>query len=517
MITSWIRRFASVSHTSTRRDRRRARASHACLLRASLTVLEDRTLMSMNTWTGSGNWDTVANWSLGHLPTATEDVFISAGSSVTHSAGSDTIHSLGADKTAALILSGGSITDPNSFDMPGAFTLQGGTLSGATVTSDTTIIGTSSFGTLNGITLQGTLDMRTNSSSAFISGGLTLSGGKAFLGNAAGTTTGELFLIGAAETIDGASGHPGTITFGLSGSNGLINDGITGALTLGANLTVNGTAGQINMSNAPFDNKGTITADPTVLSTAAGTITLNGTNWTNDGTIKAKNGDNFTLSGTAVASPATHAWTNDAGHTIAITGGGTLTLQSRAATTADNTAWLNLGTLSSNASTVDLGGFFTFKGLGTYNRTGGTVNLTGTLNNAASTLVLNTTTGSWNLQGGTVKGGTVEATAGIALVANTSFGTLSGVTLSASGGNASPFDMKTNSSDVFVSGGLTLSGVTIFLGNAAGTTTGELFLIGAAETIDGASGHPGTITFGLSGSNGLINDGITGALTLGRT
>ncbi len=130
---------------------------------------------------------------------------------------------------------------------------------------------------------------------------------------------------------------------------------------------------------------------------------------------------------------------------------------------------------------------------------------------------MNTTTGSWNLQGGTVKGGTVEATAGIALMGNTSFGTLSGVTLSASGGNASPLDMKTNSSDVFVSGGLTLSGVTIFLGNAAGTTTGELFLIGAAETIDGVSGHPGTITFGLSGSNGLINDGITGALTLART
>ena len=212
-------------------------------------------------------------------------------------------------------------------------------------------------------------------------------------------TSGDLYLVGAAETIDGASGHPGTITFGLSGSNGLINDGITGALTLGANLTVNGTAGQINMSNEPFDNKGTITADPTVLSTAAGTITLSGTNWTNDGTIKAQNGDNLTLNGTAVASPATHAWTNDAGHTIAITGGGTLTLQSGgAATTADNTAWLNLGTLSSNASTVDLGGFFTFKGLGTYNRTGGTVNLTGTLNNAATTLLLNTTTGSWNLE-----------------------------------------------------------------------------------------------------------------------
>ncbi len=515
MITSLIQRLSSGYQTSTRRDRRRARNTHTRRFSASLIALEDRTLLSTNIWTGTGNWDTTANWSLGHLPKPTEDVFISAGSSLTHSTGSDSIHSLLADKTAALVLSGGSITDPGSFDMPGAFTLQGGTLSGATVTSDTTITGTSSPGTLNGITLQGTLDLRTNSSQAFISGGLTLSGGKAFLGNAAGTTYGDLYLIGAAETIDGASGHPGTITFGLSASNGLINDGITGVLTLGANLTVNGTAGQINLSTEPFDNKGTITADPKVLSTAAGTITLGGTNWTNDGTIQAQNGDSLTLNGTAVASPATHAWTNDAGHTIMVTGGGTLTLQSSAATTADNTGWLNLGTLSSNASTVDLGGFFTVKGLGTYNRTGGTVNLTGTLNNAASTLVLNTTTGSWNLQGGTVKGGTVEATAGIALVANTSFGTLSGVTLSASGGNASPLDMKTNASAVIVSGGLTLSGVTIFLGNAAGATYGDLYLIGAAETIDGVSGHPGKITLGLSSYNGLINDGLTGALTLG--
>jgi hypothetical protein len=481
-----------------------------------LTVLEGRTLLTTNIWSGTGNWDSVGNWSQHRLPTATDDVFISAGSSVTHSAGSDTIHSLSADKTAALILSGGSITDPNSFDMPGSFTLEGGTLSGATVTSDTTITGTSSVGTLNAITLQGTLDLRTNSSSAVFSGGLTLSGGTAFLGNAAGTTFGELLPTGAAETIDGAIGHPGTITFGLSSSNSLFNGGLTGPLTLGANLTIHGTAGQIYMSNEAFDNKGTITADPKVLGTAAGTISLSGTNWTNDGTIQAQNGDNLALTGTASASPATHAWTNDAGHTIAVTGGGTLTLASEsAATTADSTAWLNLGTISSNASTVDLGGYFTFKGLGTYNRTGGTVNLTGTLNNTATTLLLNTTTGSWDLSGGTVNGGTVEATAGNALVGTNSGGTLSGITLNSSGGNTSPLDMQTNVCSINVSGGLTLSGVTIFLGNAAGTTFGELLPTGAAETIDGASGRAGTITFGLNSSNSLLNGGLTGTLTLG--
>ena len=80
------------------------------------------------------------------------------------------------------------------------------------------------------------------------------------------------------------------------------------------------------MAHQAFDNKGTITADPTILGTAAGTINVHGTNWTNDGTIQAQNGDSLILGGTAASSPATHAWTNDAGHTISITGGGTLIL-----------------------------------------------------------------------------------------------------------------------------------------------------------------------------------------------
>ena len=255
----------------------------------------------------------------------------------------------------------------------------GGTVNGGTVeaTAGNALVGTANEGTLIGVTLDASggnaspLDMRDQFVGRVVSGGLTLSGVTLFLGNATGTTFGQLlFATGAAETIDGASGHPGTITFGLSGSNGLFNEGLTGTLTLGANLTINGTTGQISTSAQAFDNKGTITADPTILGTAAGTITLSGTNWTNDGTIQAKNGDNLTLNGTASSSPATHAWTNDAGHTIAISGGGTLTLDSTAATTADNTAWLNLGTITSNASIVDLGGFFTFAGLGTFNRTG---------------------------------------------------------------------------------------------------------------------------------------------------
>ena len=44
--------------------------------------------------------------------------------------------------------------------------------------------------------------------------------------------------------------------------------------------------------------------------------------------------------------------------------------------------------------------------LGTFNRVGGTVNLTGTLDNRGTELALNAATGSWQLAGGTIWGGT---------------------------------------------------------------------------------------------------------------
>ena len=66
------------------------------------------------------------------------------------------------------------------------------------------------------------------------------------------------------------------------------------------------------------------------------------------------------------------------------------------------------GTITATDGTVNLGGQFTSAGLGTFNRTGGAVNVTGTLDNTNATLTLDTTTGSWNLAGGTIKGGVIQ-------------------------------------------------------------------------------------------------------------
>ena len=86
--------------------------------------------------------------------------------------------------------------------------------------------------------------------------------------------------------------------------------------------------------------------------------------------------------------------------------GATLSLGDTSAT------WTNNGTINATNSTVNLNGTVTAAGLGTFNRTGGTVNLTGTLNNASNTFTLNNASGSWNLAGGTINGGTLNLTDG---------------------------------------------------------------------------------------------------------
>ena len=89
--------------------------------------------------------------------------------------------------------------------------------------------------------------------------------------------------------------------------------------------------------------------------------------------------------------------------------------------------------ITANLTAVDLGGTFTTAGLGTFNHVGGTVTLDGLLINTGSTLTLNATTGSWLLNGGTIRGGTLAVTGGAQLILPfDDDGTLDGVTLDTS-------------------------------------------------------------------------------------
>src|SRR5947209_73300 len=78
-----------------------------------LEALEDRTLLSVITWTNpnGGDWGTAANWDLRRLPAAGDDVVIphfNRPVEVDHSAGADTVHAL--TTAATLSLLGGSLS-----------------------------------------------------------------------------------------------------------------------------------------------------------------------------------------------------------------------------------------------------------------------------------------------------------------------------------------------------------------------------------------------------------------------
>jgi hypothetical protein len=472
-----------------------------------------------------GDWDTAANWQGGAIPGPGDDavIAIAVSNPITHAQNiPDSINSLSITGGAPLTLSGGALQIAGTLDSNGSVTLSGGTLANATVTAATTITGSTSAGTLSAITLAGILDLRSASGVVGVENGLTLAGGTVELGNAAGTTFGELYFVGGvAQNVDGASAaSPGTILFGLSQNNSLLNY-LGGTVTFGRNLTIEGSAGTIEFGNSgfPFDIQGTVLADPSILNTPAGTFTLFGKNWSNHGTIEAVKGDSLILNGfTSGTGPA---WTNAAGQTISIAGGGSLTLQG-SGTPFNGMTWQNQGSISETGSTVYLGGTFTMAGLGSFFRLAGpgdgSLILNGTLNNSGQTLHFDSSTGSWNDGGGTINGGTISAAPGFALIGTSQSGTLNGVTLDGTGGNApSPVDLVSNSGVMGVEDGLTLAGCTVQLGNTAGTTTGLLdFVGGAAQTVDGASAaSPGTILFGLGQNNSLF-DNQGGTVTFGR-
>ena len=92
---------------------------------------------------------------------------------------------------------------------------------------------------------------------------------------------------------------------------------------------------------------------------------------------------------------------------------GTLQVDAGATLALAGSGWTNTGRIAVDGGTLDLGaisgaGPFTTAGLGifapapagNFSRTGGTVNLTGKLDNTGSTLALDARTGGWDVSGG---------------------------------------------------------------------------------------------------------------------
>ncbi len=164
--------------------------------------------------------------------------------------------------------------------------------------------------------------------------------------------------------------------------------------------------------------------------------------------------------------------------------------------TSGATAWTNAGALTETNSTLNLGGTFTQAGLGGFfTRSGGTINLTGTLTGG---LTLDATTGSWVFRGGTMQGGAFTASGGAALIASQFSSTLDGVTLD------SAIDLSSiDGAVVVVKNNLTFApGVIQQVGNTAGTTHGVINL-------------QGNETIGVAGNSGPTDSSVSATIILG--
>ena len=393
----------------------------------------------------------------------------------------------------------------------GSWVLDGGTLKNGTLieTGGAELEFTTS-GTLDGVTVDGNLDLTGDSSAAQpdvdvadadVIDGLVLNG-TADLGNASGTTYGRLFFNNN-ETLSGT----GTVVFGTNVWNELSGNTswmFPTTLTIGPGITVLGSGGTVGTSS--LVNEGTIIAEVTGPGPSPDTVYV-GSDVTNEGTIEAMTGETLTI----------YNCTNTAGSTISTTGarlnlngalmnepGGSITATGSTVTLGDpsftsTTIWSNSGSITVTNSTLDLGGVFTLAGMGVIGQSGDIVNLVGTLNNTGTTLALNATTGSWNLEEGILENGTLTETGGAELVFTGWGGTLNGVTVDGNLDLTGTLAGQRANTEVYanVLDGLTLNG-TAYLGDAAGSFYGVLDF-NDTETLSGT----GTVVFGKNGQNAL--------------
>ncbi|MBI4986093.1 MAG: hypothetical protein HZC24_12350, partial [Rhodocyclales bacterium] len=339
------------------------------------------------------------------------------------------------------------------------------TVSNGTVISSSATPAAKFSGKLDGVTLGGSrLTFGTNLT---ISNGITLADG---LTVDKGNTNWSVASTGGTHIAT-----PGTATI-ISGG-GYINVGTNAAglsFQIDSGITLRG-YGDLVSSTTPIVNAGTLIAD-----TAGGTFTVRPGSFTNSGTLAVD--------------------------------GGTLAIAPTGATTPN---WSNSGTLRVDAGTLNLGGKFTTAGLGSVVRSGGTLQLLGTLDNTGATLDIGSAGafGKGGLNGysnGTIAGGTLQSSDATPL--QFYYGTLDGVTL---GGSA-----LSTGGQINIRNGITLAdGVTVDMGSSSwlfiGSGTQAIATTGTAR-LDNAGG---ALYAWTSGQTLQIDGGVTvqGYGTLGGT
>jgi hypothetical protein len=449
-----------------------------------------------------GFWEDGSNWSTGAVPGPTDDIFIDlipGDVTIFHGRGTRVIKRLVMGERVRI--TGATWQISETMELRQSLTLNDSTIKGGTIKqSDEGKLLFDGGVTLDAVNVEGDLELTGTRGNALIRNGLTLKG--SVLLNRGGSIT------FAGDQIFNNS----QIVFGDSGQL-FIQPGTT--LTLGPAMVVRGKSGGIRESafgTVKLINQGLILADG---AGPSGPLTLILTQFENMGTVECKNGGSITI------------FQGDSRNTgqINATSGARLTL---------NGTWHNLGTISANEATVNLGGTFTLADLGTFNRSGGTVNVTGVLDLGGQTLALDATTGPWRIENGTLKGGTVKqngvgkllfaANAGNTLDAMNVAGDLVLTNTSAravirNGLALTGSVILDNAGEISFTGNQTLDNCRIvFAGSSAALTIdgGTTLTLGPAMVVRGKAGYVGPRPFAV-GISRLINQGLISADIAGGT
>ena len=375
--------------------------------------------------------------------------------------GTMTLAGLGViNRTGGTINLGGTLdlesTTWNLNTATGPWNLLGGTVRNGTIRErdGVLLVPTASGGRLMNTSVDGDLDLSRVANAAIrVYGGLNING-NVLLGDTSGSTYGRLYF-GDSGTSPGSISGTATIVLGGSGFNYIENSanivGAAGTLTIGSGITIRGKNGWIYSyyDNGSILNQGVINTDVT-----GGMINI------------AQNSGRFT----------------------------------------------NTGSLNVSSGGVTLYGTMTLAGLGVINRTGGTINLGGTLDLESTTWNLNTATGPWNLLGGTVRNGTIRERDGVLLVPTASGGRLMNTSVDGD------LDLsRVANAAIRVYGGLNING-NVLLGDTSGSTYGRLYF-GDSGTSPGSISGTATIVLGGSSFNYIENSanivGGAGTLTIG--
>ena len=429
--------------------------------------------MATITWNNgaTGDWTAGVDWGGGTAPGSGDDAVINAPGTVTIStsvaANSLTIDQPGAEVTDTGTLTLGTVLalDAGTFALSGIVT--GGTIE---ANGGTALL---NGGTLNGVTWKGVLALAGSNQSLFVENGLTLQA-------AGGGSPGRIDLSGAnysgidvlgSGTLDNA-----TLNFGSGVANSLttgtgIDSGNT--LTLGRGFTIDASGYDIlgfqewaysaDDAGDTLDNAGVINASFGPLVVFYGTFN-------NTGSINVSNGDMVVYS-------------------AAFSNSGSITVSS--GLLAIDGAFNNTGTVTINAgATLELQDSETTAQLGNIIFNGGTLEISGTLDNTGQTLDVGNSTALSKLllYGGTVRGGTIRDAGSGTVFRGAS---LDGVTYEGA------LDLSPQNSSVTVTNGLMATG-------ADGTGPGAIVL-GSDSTIafnDTQTFDNATITLGYGSSLG---------------